>query len=725
MYPIYKFELSANGTTQQAFPIYPDSLSKDFEKESNQEFFRAKLTGNLTFEKADYDFIVSKDFETEFGLEIFISYDAGATWASYWTGTFWKTDCQFDADAGTVVAKVNVSDRYNDILAGLDKEFDLIELAPEIQPIKADKRPMIQIYVPGESAVGCFLSGMWWETDCEVVTNETKLQQDYHFYPMKKCRIINVSGTVSPAVPDVFTGNAPDESGGNYDYEYQNGDYRLTVHCEWDGEGYAWYWELSHEPDGTVMWEASGNDPDSWPIAPYSQALNPVAGTGATGLVYLDVHDVTVYGRYVTDVVSAGGTTTYELDPYNDMVADNRNYTRVIGYNVPSTVIFYDALSTTPTQWGIYQPGQYYVAPYSAILGIFEAFPVARSTWGRISIWFVASLNDWLLEQQWRKEFTLKDNYPISSVLSVLLGKVAPGLTHAATTDYSRFLYGTNPITNINQTLFITPKSNVIYAGYSQPAQKAPITLGTVLNMLRDCFRCYWWVDSSNRLRIEHIEYFRRGGRYSGLPVVGTDLTVQKVTRNGKTWAFGREQYQFDKPDMTARYQFGWMDDVTQLFEGYPIDIVSKYVNPDKIEQIDVAQFTSDIDYILLNPSEISKDGFVLLSAILDSGDYRLPYINFEINNTDHILQNAYVAFIFLQQYYLYDLPAWWYEINGNVDEAYGIKRLKTQTIRFPMLHDPDMLQLIKTNLGNGMIEKLSINLPSRTANATLRYDTE
>ena len=138
MNPIYKFELSANGSTQQAKPIYKDSLAKDFEKESGQEFFRAKLSGELTFNGDDYNFIVLSSFDTQFGLEIFISYDWGQTWASYWTGTFWKTDCKFDEDSHTVKVKPTVSDQYNDVLAGLDKEYNLIDLAPQIIPVKAD-----------------------------------------------------------------------------------------------------------------------------------------------------------------------------------------------------------------------------------------------------------------------------------------------------------------------------------------------------------------------------------------------------------------------------------------------------------------------------------------------------------------------------------------------------------------------------------------------------------
>ena len=173
MNPIYKFQLSAGSATQQAYPIYKDDLAKDFEKESNQQFFRAKLSGKLTFERNDYTFIVSKAFDTQFVLEISISYNAGRAWTSYWRGTFWKTDCEFDNDTQTVIVQPTVIDQYSDVLAGIDKEYNLIDLLPEIVAVIADKRPMIQVYVPGQSVIGCFLSGMWWEQECEPESNVT------------------------------------------------------------------------------------------------------------------------------------------------------------------------------------------------------------------------------------------------------------------------------------------------------------------------------------------------------------------------------------------------------------------------------------------------------------------------------------------------------------------------------------------------------------------------
>lgn len=727
MNPIYKFELTANGTTQRAFPIYKDDLAKDFEKESNQEFFRAKLSGKLTFESDDYTFIVSKAFDTQFTLEIFISYNAGQSWTSYWRGTFWKTDCEFDGDAQTVVVEPMVWDQYNDVLAGMDKEYNLIELAPEIVPVKADKRPMIQVYVPGQSVIGCFLSGMWWEQEAEPESDETKLVSNFKFSLNKVMTIADVSGSMSPQLPNVFSkvfsGDARFNPQAQGTQEFTASGYKLVYSYGSGSTGQQYSWTIVRTSDNVSMWRlvAPNQTP---PLLPVQITLTPVSGSGASGNVTLFVHDLPVYGRYVCDKPKINALNTYPI-PADDIVENNRNYHYVIGYYFPDTIIFSTRLVSTPTQWGLYQPGQYYFNPAdNSLLGLGEAFPVARNAWGLVSIWFVFSLVDWIGESSARQQFTIRHAYPISSVISVLLAKIAPGITHEATTDYSQFLYGTNLI-DITQTLLITPKSNIVTAGYDQPAQKAPITLKNVTDMLRDCFRCYWFIDEQNRFRIEHIQYFRNGGSYSGSPVVGIDLTTQKLTRNGKAWAFARDQYKFDKPEMAARYQFGWMDDVTQFFEGFPIDIVSKYVNPDNIEQINVSCFTSDIDYILLNPGAVSKDGFVLLAAILQSGQYVLPYYNVRLNESDHYLQNAYVAFCILQQYYAYDMPAYQYKINGEQMYASGIKKLKNQTLRFPVLNDPNLVRLVKTNLGNGTIEKLSVNLSSRNANATLKYDTE
>ena len=277
------------------------------------------------------------------------------------------------------------------------------------------------------------------------------------------------------------------------------------------------------------------------------------------------------------------------------------------------------------------------------------------------------------------------------------------------------------------------------------------------------------------------------------------------------------------------------MDDVTTAFEGLPIDVLSKYVTAGKIEDINISNFTSDVDMMMLNPGEMSKDGFGLFAAVNanaltndDSGlypgfggtsgtdglttptygirpecvgrsavlsfvpystggtgtgrivfynssgavistqgnfvadgqtkqitvtiptaatalgltvtgtvsayvyglrvpsQYELPFIKASVNGNDYFLQNGYLAFINLQpSYWTYDLPAREVKINGATYYANGIERKKKQTLNFPVISDINPVQLVKTYIGNGEIDKMSVNLHSRNSKTTLKYDTE
>ena len=53
-------------------------------------------------------------------------------------------------------------------------------------------------------------------------------------------------------------------------------------------------------------------------------------------------------------------------------------------------------------------------------------------------------------------------------------------------------------------------------------------------------------------------------------------------------------------------------------------------------------------------------------------------------------------------------------------------ERKKKQTLNFPAgITDPNPMKLVKTYIGNGQIDKISVNLSSRNCKATLNYDTE
>lgn len=815
MNPNYKFSLTTdyNGVTHDyaVYPLYDSNLSKDFEREQGEMFFRAKLNGKITFVGSDYDIINNARFQTRFILVISVSWNNGVTWSEYWRGEFWKTDCKFNADNRNVEIKATPIDGYNDVLAGLEKEYNLIDLMPEIRNVMITKRPLIQVYLPGESVVSCFLSGMYWEQECDVITNETELKNEYHFSLNSQRRIIELEQTDSTTqLPRVFNGVVP--AGEHDTYQYEEGGYTFHFYRV-QGSGFVrYYWNI--ERDNVIMWQYTIMN-QTPPTTPFEITLQPISGTGATGTITVYVHDVKVYARYLLDVDSIRGISTFPL-PENDMATNNRNYSRVVGYAINDVIWFTTNTSETPTEWGIKQPGVYYQKPYSPYGGAF--YPVGRSDWGELSVWFNFTSLDELLEAEGRKEYRLNDAFPLSSVISVLLDKIAPGIKHEATAEYSKLLYDTsNPISSHVFELLITPKSNILAGEYTQPAQKAPITLKAITDMLRNCFRAYWYIEG-DKFKIEHIQWFRNGGSYAGNPEISYDLTAKRLSRNGKTLAYGTSQFEYNKLSLPERYQFRWMDESTKAFEGMPIEIMSRFVNAGNIEEITLNSFSTDVDYMLLNPSSFSEDGFVLMGArlynaipiddvsrriptggivyplsnvkageilriylyisssvvvnLVDAsgqitrvqeltrsgnqvvdveitegttsvlvtamgatpprirvmrvgGTYFLPFVHRTIGDIEYVNQNGFLSFMYLQpSYYLYDMPAYEIRVNGEATTANGIKREKKQTLRFSLDADPDPMKLIKTYLGEGQIEKISVNLSSRNANATLMFDT-
>lgn len=711
-------------------PNYKDDLAKEYELETNQRFYRAKLSGKLSFIRDDYDYINNKPFDTTFLLLIEKSNDGGKTWTSYYSGQFMKTDCTFIDYDKKVTVQPDTIDEYNDVLAGLEKEYNLITLAPAIQRITINKRPLIQIYVPGDSIVSCFLGGTNWEQDANATTDQNALIQTYHFALCNILKEIQITSQGSPAVISglysgrMSTGVSSDEFMGDL-YPELNVNYYIHIAQKRVAGGLPIGIagvEIRRRSDDVAMFRYQ--KVTTAPFDTLEFDLTAVEGSGATGTMHADMKSYNIYARYLCDVETIGDLNTYSL-PIDDIVDNNRNYRWAIGYAIDVAFIS-NNFSDTPTEWGLADNGKYFAPPYSIYGQTF--YPIARSTWRYASLWFGFYLMDWILEEQARKAYTLRDAFPVASCISVLLNQIAPGIKHEATAEYSQFLYGSsNPISGLTFRLLVSQKTNIINGEYQQPAQKVPTTLQQFTNMLRDCFKCYWYIDGG-KFKIEHIQFFKNGGSYGGGAIISRDLTKEINLRNGLPWAFNTSEYSFDKVDLAERYQFEWMDDVTTPFEGLPIQVISKYVTPGKIEEISISNFTSDIDMMLLNPGNMSSDGFALFAAVppQTGTQWILPFTRQTINGVEYFLQNGYLAFINLQSpYWMYDLPARRVSVNGSEVNAYGIERKKKQTFSFPATDDPNPMQLIKTYIGNGQVDKLSVNLHSRSIKATLKYDTE
>lgn len=733
MTPKYRFflQIGEDGTKQTVRPNYKDDLTLDYELETNQRFYRAKLSGKINFVRTDYDIINDAPFDSEFFLYIEKSDDWGQTYNQYYKAKFMKTDCTFNDDDKLVTVQPETTDQYDDVLAGLEKEYNLITLAPTIQRITINKRPLIQIYVPGDSIVSCFLGGTNWEQDASATTDQNVLIQTCHFALCNILKEIQITSHGSPAViSGLYTGRmATGASANNFEgklYPELNVNYYIYISQQRiDGLPFgAVIVEIRKRSDDTAMFRYSKSTTSPFDTLEFD--LTAVEGSGATGTMHADMKSYNIYARYLCDVEKIDDLNTYPL-PADDIVDNNRNYRRAIGYAIDVAFIS-NNFSDTPTEWGLADNGKYFAPPYSIYGQTF--YPIARSTWRYASLWFGFYLMDWLLEEKARKAYTLRDAFTLSSCINVLLKEFAPGITHEATPEYSQFLYNkNNPISGRSFKLLISQKSNIINGEYKTPAQKAPITLQQIMTMLRDIYKCYWYIEDG-KFKIEQVSWFRNGGSYGYNPIIDYDLTQLENVRNGKKLAFATSEYSFDKVKMPERYQFEWMDDVTTPFEGLPIEITSKYVTAGKIEEINISNFTSDIDLMLLNPGAISSDGFALFAAVTPSGggQLELPFTRQTVDGVEYFLQNGYLAFINIQPtYWVYDMPARNFKINNSPYYAMGgLERKKKQTLNFPAgTTDPNPMLLVKTYIGNGQVDKLSVNLCSRNIKATLKYDTE
>lgn len=813
--PKYKFEIkvyNSAGTlleTRAVRPVWGDGFSREYVKESGEEFYRTALNGDITLVGPDYDWIMAHGIDRGYKLYIYISYDFGSMWGVYHVANFAFIDATIDSDHKTfVINSYTTDDAYAKILEGIDHEYNLLELAPTIEQIILSKRPVIQIYRAGDTVLGSVQNQLYWEEPCEAVTNANILTGTYHFNRILDQEYWTITDGVD-AVAFGYYGDATNhftisQGEGGFDIIFSNTEMGGT-------------WEEQEVQDLTTPF---------W-LSPMNSAAV------AIGRVQVCLRSLTLYARFLTALSYWPGMgNTYPLT--TDIVEISRNYPYALPYGNASSILLSTNLTSIPTKYGQNENGLYYAPP----TGFVEeaVIPVGRSGWGGISAWFSLADIDWTVERNGRQTWVLRDTFPIWAVIKILLVKIAPGILHENSTVYSQFLYGTNPILDESFRVYISPKSNVLNSNYTQPAQRATITLRQVLDMLRDVFRCYWFIDDNYRFRIEHIEFFRNGGSYGGSHTVGSNLVAETNSRTGKSYAFGTSRYSYNKSEMSGRIEWSWSDEVSSIFVGTPIDIVSNYVDKSRTEKVAVRGFTSDVDLMLLYPSNFSKDGFALIAAMEQRTDenifnsstvrrqaqitstgaiisgttydnwlvtgataigpngitvmatgvtWRVGYFNFLDASGDIIatvagadvtegveqgsgfkvrnpygavsvrmsisglqdgllnviaiypnkmvcpfkqfaygyVQNGVLAFDYLYTCYLYDLSGWSAERAGNAVTVQGVKRLKKQQVTFPVSSDVNPEQLIRTGIGDGRVEKLSINLSSRQCSADLCFD--
>ena len=629
MNPRYRFIIKNNGVNRITCPIYGDDLSKDYSQESGQMFFRTKLDGKLKFVKEDYDYIMAMAFDAAVYITVEMSVNGGKSWSTYFNGKFMRTDCTIIPDDRTLEVSLSPDDAYETLLAGLEKEFNLIELSPEILNVGMAKRPALQVYAAGDSVVTSFIGNTYFEQESSVITNDSTLKNTYKFANCGYVREFSIyadnTGTsVDENVMGTYVGFQKDStilwsSSLNQVYtKFGDPDIQLEITS---GSSSTIYFKVRRLSTDTII---AANAMAIGSSGYGSGEKYILLANSGVNSYYISYIQTSLYTRVLSNASSISNITMYDI-PSSDIVENNMNYKKVYPYSTQAFAIS-TGFSSKPTEYGIIQPGKYFTKP-NGYTG-YTLLPVSRSQWVNASIWCYPE-NDYLsIDTPNRQYYNLRHAYTIESCIRVLLEQIDPKIYFTN----SKFLIqhgngcnNINPVSSLAFKVLVTHKTNILKGEYDQPAQKLMITLKHILDMLKNCFQCYWFLeegDDGYYLKIEHISYFQNGLKYpgwDGAANVGIDTTMKLHPRSGKPWCYGTSEFSFDKEDMPSWYQFEWADDVTFPFKGHPIEVVSNYVKKDNIETISVSKFSSDVDLMLLNPSSFSEDGLALLVATQDN----------------------------------------------------------------------------------------------------------
>lgn len=721
MLPKYRFKISINDVETVVNPLGWGNAKRVIEREAEEVFYRAKINEKFIFTRDDRDLILAEDIETRFVFIIERSDDGGTTYTEYWRGFFNYTDCEFYDDPGDEMVKVQVSpiDAYENILAGIDKEFNLIELAPETTQVTFVKQPVFQVYILNSNYLSYYIDGFYGEQPVSSpvgITPTNDIETVYFFSALASTSytaLIPGDNTLNPDVSGLYDYNTDIRQDGHYQYLFNGTSNRIEIIDLFDSNN--------------VVYQG----PIGQSFTTFALGLQtPVLTSTVDGISECKVFELPVYARTLCNIDTIGVTPTVDI-PNPDIVPDNFNYSKVLGQDDIGFILWYGN-QDDPTPFGKFSDsaanfaGKYHTKPDSATYG--QVYPIARTDWTEFSIWFYFNATLKTIQESASQEILIKDAYKLPDVLSALLSAIDPNITHQETSDYSAFFYGTgNSIRGLKKWPIIVPKSNVVVGEYDKPAQKAPIKLSEVFEMLYRVYKCKCYINSDNELIIEHIDYFENGGIY-GASLVGTDLTTLLEPKTGLNWEYGANKYTYNKFNIPERIEFAWMDDVGKAFEGSPIVMRSAFAEPGNVERWEVTQFTSDIDFIQIQPGDIAKQGFVLLECLDKGGGlYYVPFVDVSLpDGIDYKIQNGYAAFAWLApNYHKHRMPAPLVTINEEDTTATTVQRNRKQVIRYGKITEPDVMKLIGTGIGFGKVQVLTEDMNAGTFDIEIQHDND
>lgn len=703
-----RFKLLFNdGTIDREVGVLPFVLTKSSiseEQESDQVFFR-KTFPSIALRSYGFtglqQYVKNSPLTRSFTLVQ--ERRSGGSFVEQWRGEFFKTDCRFDDDQGRLIVKPPTLDQYTNIMAGLDREFNVLDMGIARTTTNFKIRSSLQLYQLGDEYLTNVISGgVHWQ---QPVNNSS-------ITPAELTDLFFNSSAEKYFIPVEPVG-APLPVGGNWTYniglnQYTNGIMTMD-----------WFpglnrWKIQQFGlDEYIGTEFETNE--------FESVFVPV-GLGPDVKIYKR----RIYVRLITAATVVDGTPTEPI-PMDDIVPANNNYGFVLPVQTENFVLSDDIdlapdIYGRPDANGLNIDGSEYYFHRPAMPGGEQSFPLSRPSWSGLSVWFYLDndVRDLFVDSDVFR--TVKDGYLLEDVIAALLAEIDPNVTFLPDTDHSEFYFDVNPIDGTENKIVFIPKSNILIGEYDQPAQKEIITLKDVLNFCWTAHRNKWFVDSQNRFRLESMYFFDRGGSYTE-DVIGVNISDYIEPRSGQPWSIGQNSYSFDKSKLHEAYVLKWMESGSPAFDGFPVEFTDGYVSKGSRPEIIAARFFTDLDFGLISGSELSKNGFF---ALAKNETDEVEIIEVTVSGFTYQLQNGY-----LSNFYLH--PNFWrhgagslnMKINGEVTTALTIVRAIDQKVEFATDVDVNPMELFVTALGTGKISSSDFGITTNSKTISVNHDTE
>ena len=634
----YRFILTYQATdsettaTRTCFPLHGDDLSISIDRAEGEWYYTRNLDGKLVFERDDYDWIMGQEFDGTFTLNIKESHDNGATFYDYFTGTFSRASLEIDQDnkqASLNGLKEGVEDLIKN---GKNEDYDLMKLIPDsyakevqgqVPPALAmvdynsDNIQNSNVFCDGPARGNGYKEGKndWTDrvneqsndswyfkgvyAEAKVTMNDHTSEAEGIYKGELNYRSTSYSGHTLTSVEGWLTNEnncqiniVSSISSANYIYIYVylfgSGGSQITgAVYDVTGDNNTGYYNPS-----SLSFDDFGTDPVE-KINIFFHYIRATLLTQSADGVQENVLDTGDYYKGMSAFNNNDGGLVIEITANT---SDQPNGHRM----VPGT----DEYGGTP---------QYFAPPNTE----HDWIPLAEDNWNYASMWYTIqpSVANGLTDPAKIGTFRWTRCWTIGCCIMHLLKRITNDkVVFSESTGYSQFLYGNpNPVEGHEPFQWlVTQKSNVMRPA-AGGASRCPVRLDWFLELLRNAFNCYYWFERRNDgrydFRIEHVEYFRRGGAYNGDLADQLDLTrlkpVRNFLRNGqpaKRYADQTNRYTFDLDGMVEKYTYSWQGDGGgNDFKGNPMYFRAGWIEKGSSDDRQVDNIFADLGWLMLN----------------------------------------------------------------------------------------------------------------------------